>query len=192
MAVGGSLKMKAERGGELQDEAACLDGRMRVKPARNAFARAGRIIHHIQWQYPPNFLFTQVLLLCWNNRRKQETEEEFPNEFFHTRRKREQKELLSSTPMLESRDILAVGGKGRSSETSSSNLCIAWHSRHWHVLAFTAGNPLPANRSNTIELEVGKEHYSSLLFERSKSGNVDPTQAPNKERLSSPCMNDRG
>ncbi len=110
MAVGGSLKMKTERGGELQDEAACLDGRMRVKPARNAFARAGRIIHHIQWQYPPNFLFTQVLLLCWNNRRKQETEEEFPiekrnsakhfsvvkrstNEFFHTKRKREPKEL---------------------------------------------------------------------------------------------------
>jgi len=78
------------------------------------------------------------------------------------------------------------------SETSSSNLCIAWHSRLEHVRAFTAGNDLPANRSNTIELSVCKENYLSLLVERSKSGNVDPTKAPNKERLSSPCMNDRG
>jgi hypothetical protein len=29
---------------------------MRVKPARNAFAGAGRIIHHIQWQYPADTL----------------------------------------------------------------------------------------------------------------------------------------
>jgi hypothetical protein len=51
MAVGGSVKMKADGGEELQDEAACLDGRIRVKPARNEFAGAVRIIHHIQWQY---------------------------------------------------------------------------------------------------------------------------------------------
>jgi hypothetical protein len=38
MAVGGSVKMKADRGGELQDEVTCLDGQMRVKPARIAFA----------------------------------------------------------------------------------------------------------------------------------------------------------
>ncbi len=38
MAVGGSVKMKADRGGELQDEVACLGGQMRVKPARIAFA----------------------------------------------------------------------------------------------------------------------------------------------------------
>ncbi len=53
MAVGGSVKMKADRGGELQDEVACLDSQMRGKPARIAFAGASRIIHHIQWQYLP-------------------------------------------------------------------------------------------------------------------------------------------
>ena len=46
------MKMKADWGGELQDEATCLDGRMRVKPARNELAGAVRIIHHIQWLYP--------------------------------------------------------------------------------------------------------------------------------------------
>jgi len=53
MAVGGSVKMKADRDGDLQDEAACLDSRMREKPARNAFTGACRIIHHLQWQYLP-------------------------------------------------------------------------------------------------------------------------------------------
>jgi hypothetical protein len=48
----GSVKMKADCGGELQDEAAYLDGRMRVKLARNEFVGAVRIIHHIQWLYP--------------------------------------------------------------------------------------------------------------------------------------------
>jgi hypothetical protein len=43
--------MKADCGGELQDETAYLDGRMRVKLARNEFVGAGRIIHHIQWLY---------------------------------------------------------------------------------------------------------------------------------------------
>jgi hypothetical protein len=52
MAVGGSVKLKADWGGERQDEAAYLDGRIRIKPARNKFAGAIRIIHHIQWQYP--------------------------------------------------------------------------------------------------------------------------------------------
>jgi hypothetical protein len=47
----GSVKMKADCGGELQDEAAYLDGRMRVKLARNEFVGAVRIIHHIQWLY---------------------------------------------------------------------------------------------------------------------------------------------
>ena len=35
----------------LQDELPYLDSRMRRKPARDAFAEAGRIIHHMQWQY---------------------------------------------------------------------------------------------------------------------------------------------
>ena len=52
--------MKADRGGELKDKVACLEGRMKVKPARNAFAGAGRIIHHIQWQYPNIFSKLQV------------------------------------------------------------------------------------------------------------------------------------
>ena len=51
MVVGGSVKMKAARGGELQDEATCLDSRMRENPARNRFTGACRIIHHIPWQY---------------------------------------------------------------------------------------------------------------------------------------------
>jgi hypothetical protein len=34
-----------------EDETAYLDGRMRVKLARNEFVGAGRIIHHIQWLY---------------------------------------------------------------------------------------------------------------------------------------------
>jgi len=55
MAVGGSVKVKTDRGGDLQDEAAVLDSRMRKKPARNEFVGAVRIIHHIQWQYQPLF-----------------------------------------------------------------------------------------------------------------------------------------
>jgi hypothetical protein len=39
----------------LKDEVPYLDGRMRKKSARNTFAGAGRIVHHILWQYPrPN------------------------------------------------------------------------------------------------------------------------------------------
>ena len=44
-------RWRSGKGGELKDKVACLDGRMKVKLARNAFAGAGRIIHHIQWQY---------------------------------------------------------------------------------------------------------------------------------------------
>jgi hypothetical protein len=51
MAVGALMKMKADWRGELQDEAAYLDGRMRVKLARNEFVGADRIIHHIPWLY---------------------------------------------------------------------------------------------------------------------------------------------
>jgi hypothetical protein len=40
MAVGALMKMKADWRGELQDEAAYLDGRMRVKLARNEFVGA--------------------------------------------------------------------------------------------------------------------------------------------------------
>jgi hypothetical protein len=52
-AVGGLVKMQAglERVG-LQDEVSSLYSRMRRKPARNAFTGAGRIIHHLPWQYP--------------------------------------------------------------------------------------------------------------------------------------------
>ena len=43
--------MKAGEGWGLLDEVAYLYSRMRGKPDRNAFEGAGRIIHHIQWQY---------------------------------------------------------------------------------------------------------------------------------------------
>jgi len=48
----GSVKLRADSGGERLDETASLDGRMKGKPARYAFAGAGRIIHHILWQHP--------------------------------------------------------------------------------------------------------------------------------------------
>ena len=48
----GSVKLRADGGGERLDETASLDGRMKGKPARNTFARVGRIIHHVLWQYP--------------------------------------------------------------------------------------------------------------------------------------------
>ncbi len=35
----------------LKDEVPYLDGRMRKKSARNTFTEAGRIVHHILWQY---------------------------------------------------------------------------------------------------------------------------------------------
>jgi hypothetical protein len=66
MAVGGSVKVKTDRGGDLQDEAAVLDSRLRKKPARNEFVGAVRIIHHIQWQYRisvHNLLFVEN---CFN------------------------------------------------------------------------------------------------------------------------------
>lgn len=56
------MKMKADWDGELQDEATCLDGRMRVKPARNELAGAVRIIHHIQWLYPLIVLASHIPL----------------------------------------------------------------------------------------------------------------------------------
>jgi hypothetical protein len=45
------VKLRADGGGERLDETASLDGRMKGKPARYAFAGAGRIIHHILWQH---------------------------------------------------------------------------------------------------------------------------------------------
>jgi hypothetical protein len=62
LAVGGSVKMKADRGGKLQDEVTSLEGQMRGKAARNAFAGAGRIVHHIPWQYPLHSLSTSHIL----------------------------------------------------------------------------------------------------------------------------------
>jgi hypothetical protein len=44
-------KLRADGGGKRWDETASLDGRMKGKPARYAFAGAGRIIHHILWQH---------------------------------------------------------------------------------------------------------------------------------------------
>jgi hypothetical protein len=52
MAGGSLVNVKArEKQVGLQDEVPSLDGRMRKKAARNAFAKAGRIVHHILWQY---------------------------------------------------------------------------------------------------------------------------------------------
>jgi hypothetical protein len=47
------VKMKAGTGARtyIQDEAPYQSSRMRRKSARNEFAGADRIIHHIQWQY---------------------------------------------------------------------------------------------------------------------------------------------
>jgi hypothetical protein len=58
----GSVKLRADGGGERLDETASLDGRMRGKPARYAFAGAGRILHHILWQHPC-FLVGQIAFL---------------------------------------------------------------------------------------------------------------------------------
>jgi hypothetical protein len=51
MAETAESKLRADGGGERLDETASLDGRMKGKPARYAFAGAGRIIHHILWQH---------------------------------------------------------------------------------------------------------------------------------------------
>ena len=51
MAVGGLVKMQAGEHVALQDEVAYLNSQMRREPDRNVFVGAGRIIHHIQWQY---------------------------------------------------------------------------------------------------------------------------------------------
>jgi hypothetical protein len=51
----GSVKLRADGGGQRLDEMASLDGRMKGKPARYAFAGAGRIIHHILWLYLQSF-----------------------------------------------------------------------------------------------------------------------------------------
>jgi hypothetical protein len=48
MAVDGSKKMRAARGGEAMDEATGLDSRMREKPARHASTGACQISHYIQ------------------------------------------------------------------------------------------------------------------------------------------------
>ena len=53
MAVGGLVKMQAGEHVALQDEVAYLNSQMRREPDRNVFVGAARIIHHIQWQYPP-------------------------------------------------------------------------------------------------------------------------------------------
>ena len=45
----GSVKRRAD--GERRDETASLDGRMKGKSARYAFAGTRRIIHHILWQH---------------------------------------------------------------------------------------------------------------------------------------------
>ena len=44
-------QQKQSDGASLQDEVACPDCPMTNKPARNAFAGANRIVHHIQRQY---------------------------------------------------------------------------------------------------------------------------------------------
>jgi len=48
---GGSVKLRADGGGERQDETALLDGCMKGNPARHAFTGAQRIIHHVRWQH---------------------------------------------------------------------------------------------------------------------------------------------
>jgi hypothetical protein len=52
MAVGGLVKMQAGEQMALQVEVAYLNSQMRIEPDRNVFVGTGRIIHHIQWQYP--------------------------------------------------------------------------------------------------------------------------------------------
>ena len=52
MAMGGLVKMQAGEHVASQDEVAYLNSQMRIEPDRNVFVGAGRIIHHIQWQYP--------------------------------------------------------------------------------------------------------------------------------------------
>jgi hypothetical protein len=44
----------------LEEELSYLYSRMRRKSARSALAGAGRIIHHIQWQYPPSLEASNV------------------------------------------------------------------------------------------------------------------------------------
>jgi len=58
------VKLRADGGGERLDETASLDGRMKGKPARYAFAGAGRIIHHILWHHP-RWMSIQVLADEW-------------------------------------------------------------------------------------------------------------------------------
>jgi hypothetical protein len=65
MAGGSLVKMKArEKQVGLQDEVPYLDGRRRKKSARNAFAGADRIVHHLLWQYLFSLFFPGSFFRC--------------------------------------------------------------------------------------------------------------------------------